>query len=258
MRLILLLPLLVLSACASAMRSSPSVLPPPPRDWLRVSPLSAPPEVQSGIDSVPELSGTTAPDIRLPGRLSDAQEGLRPRFGRPLPPPAAGSPGAARARVREEAPADDLGWQALSAQLDSIDFHGSWERLHAAMRAGTDVGVRNVVWPEGARVMRREPGRIVIAAGWIDARRIPANEMRCEAAGDRARHEPDQVGEARLVAEVIAGERGGARVFTRLETRGLAGCEGSHVLLDRLTAYRGDVWMGASRAASPTHPLFRP
>jgi hypothetical protein len=243
---ILLLPLL-LGACAHLTSREPAVLPPPPRDWFRVSPLTAPPEVSASVDSVIEHQGSTARDLRLPRGVSDAELQARPRFEQPLPGRPAAEPGR---------PAPDLQWRRMETGTESIGLNASWPRLHAAMPSGTVVQIRDIVWPEPAMVMRREPDRLVIATGWIDARRMPANELQCAVTEDPRKNHLAEGGEVRMAAEVRHRETGGGEVYTWLETRRMGQCNISLIALDRLASFRGDILIAGVRATAPSHQLI--
>lgn len=248
--------LLAVAGCAT----NPGVLPPPPK--VNVMALEERLQVVIGETEV-AFEDTARPVVRdastmgqtVADSVSVGEPAPRARTGTLVPRFPAGTQAPADPVRRTRELVDSIvearvEWTSLADVADSLAFHKSWDRLYDRMLPGAELPVRSIVWPEPVRVITRQPGELVLASGWVPFGRIPSNEIRCLASGSSSPDRPGESPSVRFLATLqpIAGRS--AQIRIRYDVRALVGCSVSPIGLDRLLAFRFDIWNVANRVGS--------
>jgi hypothetical protein len=154
--------------------------------------------------------------------------------------PESDEPAAARARVPVE-------WVRTTSYEDSLAFTRDWEGVRRTWRKDAEVTVRDMVWPGGAHVLRREAGSVQVATDWIEGRRVPATEMRCLNEADVLAEAPARV---RLVGALVPGAEGGVLIRVGFEVDHPRECGISIEGDARVGAFAKDLWLAAYRLSA--------
>lgn len=144
--------------------------------------------------------------------------------------------------------APPLTWRPVDGFETHVRINRGWSALHRHLIPERPLPVREIVWPEHARVVERSEDSFLIVAGWISHDRFSDDELRCEVVEPSSvDHEGPRV---RLVADIERHGLSGATTTARIQPSSGLECEGSEIAHDRVHAFLWDVWMGTHRATN--------